>query len=84
MLFVLVAFFQALNLTMITMPLNQMLSKIFDFAPDFIAAIVILAVAWLIATVVKNILVTLFTKTNLDENYHLKLARRLLFQFLAR
>jgi hypothetical protein len=76
MLFVLVAFFQALNLTMITVPLNQMLSKIFDFAPNFIAAVAILAIAWLIATVVKNILVTVFTKTNLDEKLSSKTGKK--------
>ena len=76
MLFVLVAFFQALNLTVITEPLNQMLSEIFEFAPHFIAAIAVLAVAWLIATIVRNVLTTVFAKTNLDAQLATKTGKK--------
>ena len=76
MLFVLVAFFQALNLTVITEPLNQMLGKIFEFAPNFIAAIAVFAVAWLIATIVRNVLTTVFTKTNLDAQLATKTGKK--------
>lgn len=76
MLFVLVAFFQSLHLTVITEPLNQMLNKIFEFAPQFIAALAILVIAWLIASVVKNILNTVFEKTKLDEQLASKTGRK--------
>ena len=67
MLFVLVAFFQTLGLTFITQPLNALLNKIFQFAPNILGAGVLLLVAWLIATAVRFVISKALGATNLDE-----------------
>lgn len=67
MLFVLIGFFQALKLPLITEPLNNMLQQIFVYIPQIFAAAAILLVGWLLATAAKAGLTTLFSKTNLDE-----------------
>ena len=46
---VLVAFFQALGLTMATTPLNAMLTQVFEFIPRLVGAVLLLVVAWLVA-----------------------------------
>ncbi|HMA81656.1 MAG TPA: hypothetical protein VKR81_12235 [Candidatus Binatia bacterium] len=45
MVFVLVAFFQALGLTLPTEPLNRLLNQIFEFAPQLLGAGLLLFVA---------------------------------------
>ncbi len=67
MLFVLVAFFQALGLTLITEPLNQLLNQLFQFAPQLFGAAVLLLGAWVLATVLKRIVTGALSAANLDE-----------------
>jgi hypothetical protein len=67
MLFVLVAFFQRLGLTMVTEPINAFLTQILAFAPRILGAGMIALAAWLIATVLKFIVVKALDATNLDE-----------------
>jgi hypothetical protein len=67
MIFVLVAFFQALGLTMITNPLNSFLVLVFEYLPSLIAAALILLAAWILAVVVRFLLVRALTLTKLDE-----------------
>lgn len=67
MLFVLVAFFQALGITLITEPLNNFLNKLFQFAPQLLGATVLILIAYVIARVVKLILTRVFTAAKLDE-----------------
>lgn len=67
MLFVLIAFFQTLQLPLITEPLSNMLEQIFVYLPKIFAAAIILLLGWLVASLVKNLLSTLFSKTNIDE-----------------
>ncbi len=67
MIFVLVAFFQALGLTMITNPLNSFLVLVFEYLPSLIAAVLILLAAWILAVVVRFLLVRALTLTKLDE-----------------
>ena len=50
MLFVLVAFFQQLSLTLVTRPLDSLLTLVFAYIPLLIGAGVLLLVAWIIAT----------------------------------
>ena len=47
---VLVAFFQALGLTLATTPLTEMLTQVFEFVPRLVGAVVLLLVAWLVAS----------------------------------
>jgi hypothetical protein len=67
MIFVLVAFFQALGLTIITDPLNSFLILVFAYLPNLIAAALILLVAWILALVVRFLLLKALTLTKIDE-----------------
>jgi hypothetical protein len=67
MLFVLIGFFQALKLPLITEPLNNMLQQIFIYIPQIFAAAAILLIGWLLATAARSGLTTLFSKTSIDE-----------------
>ncbi len=67
MLFVLIAFFQTLQLPLITEPLNNMLQQIFVYLPKIFAAAAILLIGWLVASVVRNVLTSVFNKTNIDK-----------------
>jgi hypothetical protein len=53
MVFVLIAFFEALGLTLITDPLNRLLSVIFAYIPQILGAAVLLLLAWIIASAVR-------------------------------
>ena len=49
MLFVLIAFFQTLGLTIITQPLNQLLIQVLQYAPRLLWAGLWLLIAWIVA-----------------------------------
>ena len=55
MLFVLVTFFNVLDLPIVSTPLNGFLNQVFEFAPRVISAGVLGAIGWLIATVVRQL-----------------------------
>lgn len=55
MLFVLVTFFNVLDLPIVSTPLNGFLNQVFAFAPRVISAAVLGAIGWLIATVVRQL-----------------------------
>lgn len=67
MLFVLVAFFQTLGITLITEPLTNLLNKLFQFVPQLLGATVLIIVAWVVARVMKLIVSRLLSATKLDE-----------------
>lgn len=67
MLFVLVAFFQALNLTIITEPLNALLTRVTEFVPRVLGAGALLALAWVLATVLRTLVSKAMTATDLDR-----------------
>jgi hypothetical protein len=67
MVLVLVAFFQALGLTLPTEPLNRLLNQIFAFAPQLIAAGVLLLVAWIVASLLRVVLLRVLTAARLDQ-----------------
>ncbi len=67
MLFVLVAFFQAVKLPAVATPLNAMLEQIALAAPQLIGALLILLVAWVSATVVRFVILRTMKITKLDE-----------------
>jgi len=69
LLFVLVAFFQALKITVITEPINQLLTRVFDFAPRVFAAGVLLAVAWVVASVLRKVLTRVLAAAKVDERF---------------
>ena len=67
MLFVLVAFFQTLGLTLVTEPLNNFLNQLFVYAPRLLAAGVLLVVAWVVGTVARFLINKGLTATKLDR-----------------
>lgn len=67
MLFVLVAFLQALNLTLVAGPINLLLNQILAFVPQALGAAALLLVAWVIGTALKFIVVRVAKAAKLDE-----------------
>ena len=55
MLFVLIAFFNVLNLPMVSKPLDAFLAQVFDYAPRIISALGLGVVAYVLARVVKEV-----------------------------
>ncbi len=67
MLFVLVAFFQALNLTIVTEPLTALLSELARFVPRLLGAAALLFTAWLVATLVRKLITGAMSAARIDE-----------------
>jgi hypothetical protein len=67
MLFVLIAFFQSLGLTMVTDPLNKLLSRVFEFIPRIIGAGLLLLIAWVVASVLRILISKGLGATRIDE-----------------
>lgn len=66
MLLVLMAVFQVLGLTIITEPLNALVTKITGFLPQMLAAGVLGLVAWAVASVLRIVVGNLLTAFRLD------------------
>jgi hypothetical protein len=67
MLFVLIAFFQVLGLTLITDPLNRLLAQVFEFAPRLLGAGLLLLLAWAVATGLRLLITRALSAVKLDE-----------------
>lgn len=67
MILAVVAALNALNLQTVSTPLNAFLSQIFAFLPRLGSAAVLIAIAWVVATVVKAIVVRTAHSFSLDE-----------------
>jgi hypothetical protein len=67
MLFVLIAFFQALGLTIITQPLNGLLNQAFGYAPRLLGAGALVLVAWILASVLRFLVTKALTALKVDE-----------------
>lgn len=67
MIFVLVAFLQALQLTAVSEPLNNLLQQVFAYLPKLAGAALLLGVAWIIATLSRTLLVRGLRAFSLDE-----------------
>lgn len=65
--FVLIGFFQVLGLPLITEPLNLLLSEVFEYAPRILSAVLVLLVAWLVATGLRFLVNRVGTSTRLGE-----------------
>jgi len=68
MLLVLVAFFQALGLTLVTEPLNRFLNQVFEYAPRILGAALVLLVAWIVARVMRFVVAKALSATNVDRH----------------
>ncbi len=69
MLFVLVAFFQALGLTSVVEPLNQLLTQVTSYLPQVFAALVVVLIAWLLATVSRVLIRGVLQRSQLDQRF---------------
>lgn len=67
MLFVLVATFQALGITLITEPINGLLNELFKFAPLILGAMILAVVAWVVAKIMKLVVERGLAAVNFDE-----------------
>ncbi len=67
LLFVFMAVFQALGLTIITEPLNALVTKITSYLPQILAAAGLALLAWMVATVLRMIVSNLLGAFQLDE-----------------
>ena len=67
MLFVLVGFFQSLQLTIITQPINNLLNQVFGFIPQLIGAGILILVAWIVASVVRLVVTKALEAARIDE-----------------
>lgn len=67
MLFVLVAFFQALRLDAVSQPLNTLLDEVVTYLPRLAGAAILIAIAWILATIVKLVTTRGLRALHLDE-----------------
>jgi hypothetical protein len=67
MLFVLMAVFQVLGLTVVTEPINVLLTKIAAFLPQALAAAVLAAIAWAVASVLRAVVANLLGAFQIDQ-----------------
>jgi hypothetical protein len=74
MLFVLVGFFQVLNLTLVTEPLNALLAQIAEFVPRLVGAAVLLVIAWVVAAALRRLVAAVLKRIRFDERVGLEKA----------
>jgi hypothetical protein len=67
MLFVLIAFFQRLGLTLVTEPLNRLLTQVFEYAPRLAGAGVLLLIAWIVAALLRFLVSRALSLAKIDE-----------------
>lgn len=67
MFLVIVGVLQILGLTMAAGPLNELLTTVFEFLPRLFAAVVLLLIAWLVATILRFVLGRVLTAGGLDR-----------------
>ena len=67
MLFVVLASFQVLGMAQTVQPINAFLTVIFEYAPRIIAPIVLIFIAWIVATVVRTIILRTNEKLKIEE-----------------
>ena len=67
MILVLIAFFQALGLTLVVDPLNQLVNQVLQFLPQLFGAGILLLIAWIIASVLRLVVTRILGAAKLDE-----------------
>ena len=66
-LFVIVAFLNALQLQTVSAPINSLLNQVTSFIPQILGAAILIAVAWVVATLVKTLVVKALDSFSLDR-----------------
>jgi hypothetical protein len=67
LLITLIGVFSSLNLQAVSEPFNVMVTQIFEYLPRIFAGLILLAIAWGIATLVRLIVTKALATTKLDE-----------------
>lgn len=67
MLLVIVAFLQTLNLNVVSEPINNFLNEIFTYIPDLFAGLVLLFIAWLLATFLRMLVVRVLDASGISR-----------------
>ncbi|MBD2260138.1 mechanosensitive ion channel [Pseudanabaena sp. FACHB-2040] len=67
LLFAIIAFLNALNLAVVSQPLNNFLEQIFVYLPRIGGALLLLGVAWAVATLVKVVVARGLSQFRLDD-----------------
>jgi hypothetical protein len=67
MIFVLIAFFQALGLTLVTDPLSRLVGQLLEYLPQLFGAGILLLIAWIVASVVRLFITKVMGTAKLDE-----------------
>ena len=67
LLFVAMAVFQALDLPQVAEPLNALLSQVANFVPQLAGALILLLVAWVVATVLRKLVSGALHALKIDE-----------------
>ncbi len=67
MLFVLVAFFSALNLGSVSAPLEALATKLTNYAPNLVGGVILALIAWVVASLVRKFMTQALGATRLDE-----------------
>lgn len=67
MFLVLIAFFNVLDLEIVSEPLQALVTKVFEFGPSLFAGAVLALVAWVLANVARTLTTSALSKTAIDE-----------------
>jgi hypothetical protein len=67
MFLVLIAFFNVLDLQIVSEPLQALVTKVFEFGPSLFAGGVLALIAWVLANVGRSIVTGALAKTSIDE-----------------
>lgn len=67
MFLVLIAFFNVLDLEIVSEPLQALVTKVFEFGPSVFAGAVLALVAWVLANIVRTLATSALSKTTIDE-----------------
>ena len=67
LLFALVLFFNTLHLTVVSEPLITLLNKVFGYLPQLLGAVLLVALAWVVATVARKTVSIAADRWRLDE-----------------
>ena len=66
--FAFVAFFEVLRLPLVAGPLNQLLNIVFAYIPKLFAALVLAIIAWIVAVVLKKVVLSVLQSAKVDES----------------
>jgi hypothetical protein len=67
MFLVLIAFFNVLDLQIVSEPLRALVTKVFEFGPSLFAGGILALIAWVLASLVRSLITGALSKTSIDE-----------------